>query len=70
MMTRKEIAEFIVYKLSWAVPGGREKGKTPVIRPNATSPSRPGGIRSENPPRLWKKRLDSRASAIPPAVAA
>jgi hypothetical protein len=48
-----------------AVPAGREEGKQPGIRPNAPFPSRPGGIRSGKPLRLRKRRLCSRASAVP-----
>jgi hypothetical protein len=39
-MYRKEIAGFIPDKLSWAVPGGREEGKTPGFRPGSPYPPR------------------------------
>jgi hypothetical protein len=66
-MARKEIPAAKTYKLSWGCPRWLGERKKPGIRPDAPSPSRPGGIRSGKLSRLRKRRPDSRASRSPAA---
>jgi hypothetical protein len=64
-MAKTKILVAKTYKLSWGCPRWTGIGEKAGDLPKRAFPSRPGGIRSGNQPRLWKKRLCSRAAAVP-----